>query len=106
MSLSLLFYSRMERNKKSFSCFGSSTTLSFSISVFIYSKNVAILLKVKEHNAWILNGPLDTAQKGHSLSAVNQTVIICQSDVHHWANSNLEKKDLIINKRKHDSLLL
>ena len=56
----------------------------------IYLQQNVVLLEVKEHDTRILNRPLDAAQKGHGLSAINQTMIISQSDVHHRSNGDLK----------------
>ena len=56
----------------------------------IHLQQNVVLLEVKEHDPRILNRPLDAAQKGCGLSAINQTMIISQSDVHHRSNGDLK----------------
>ena len=54
----------------------------------------ADLLEVHQHDPWVLNGVLDSSQKGDSLATVDQAVVIGESNVHHRADDNLRKSHL------------
>lgn len=46
-------------------------------------------LETGQNDAWILDSGLNFAQESDSLTAINQAMIIGQSDVHHWSDDNL-----------------
>ena len=52
-------------------------------------------LQVQEHDAWLFNGSFDGTQEGHSFSAINETMVISQSDVHHRPDCNLKNQTQI-----------
>jgi len=54
-----------------------------------------IALNIEKENSRVFDGGLDFAKEKHSLPAVDQTVIIGKANVHHWANFNLNKKQIV-----------
>lgn len=49
-------------------------------------------LKPSKNSSGVLNTRLDLPEEQDSFTAINQTVIVCKGDVHHWPDDHLERE--------------
>ena len=56
------------------------------------SKYVSTLcsLQIEEHCPWVFDGSFDCLQCCNCFPSINETMIVCQSDIHHWPYNNLK----------------
>ena len=48
---------------------------------------------IKEKPARVLYNIFDAAQEKHSLPPINQPMIVCQCNIHHWPRNNITSND-------------
>ena len=54
-----------------------------------HKKKNKLLLQVKQESAWVFDAVLDLSEEGHCLLAIDQPVIIGQSQIHNRSHFNL-----------------
>ena len=47
-------------------------------------------LQIEEHCSWVFDGSFDCLQCCNCFPSINETMIVCQSDIHHWPYNNLK----------------
>ena len=47
-------------------------------------------LQIEEHCPWVFDGSFDCLQCCNCFPSINETMIVCQSDIHHWPYNNLK----------------
>ena len=72
----------------------------FHVTLELFTLPVLIYLEVEEHDARVLHRALDGPQEGDSLSSVNESMVVGESDVHHGLAHHLRGKN------RSDSFLL
>ncbi len=65
----------------------------FHVTLELFTLPVLIYLEVEEHDARVLHRALDGPQEGDSLSSVNESMVVGESDVHHGLAHHLRGKN-------------